>query len=207
MTAVLSCMISALQPGGPDVRPSRPEHYHGPAHDGGRGRASASRLRLRQDVRLRSLPAVRRFPQRAAGGLSQGLSLASPSRHRDDHLCAGRHGRAWRQPRQPRRAGRGRRAVDDGGPWHHAPGDAAGRRQGPHARLPALGQPAVLAQDDGAALPGRDSRTRSRRSRTTTAPSCASSAASSGGSAARRRHRRRSALSRCLCAAVEAQDT
>ena len=30
-------------------------------------------------------------------------------------------------------------------------GDAAG----PHARLPAVGQPAVIAEDDGAALPGR----------------------------------------------------
>ena len=30
-----------------------------------------------------------------------------------------------------------------------------GDRAGPHARLPALGQPAVVAQDDRAALPGR----------------------------------------------------
>ena len=33
-----------------------------------------------------------------------------------------------------------------------------GDTPGPHARLPALGQPAVVAQDDGAALPGRQGR-------------------------------------------------
>ena len=64
-------------------------------------------------------------------------------------------GRARRQPRQPGRARRRRRAVDDRGQRHHAPGDAARRRAGPHARLPALGQPAARAEDDGAALPGR----------------------------------------------------
>ena len=45
-------------------------------------------------------------------------------------------------------AGRGRRPVDDGRPRHPAPGNAAGRRTGPHARLSALGQPARVAQDD-----------------------------------------------------------
>ena len=42
-----------------------------------------------------------------------------------------------------------------------------GDDRGPHARLPALGQPAVVAEDDGAALPGhpggRHSRDRRRR--------------------------------------------
>ena len=86
------------------------------------------------------------------------LSLASASRHRDHHLRAGRHRRARRQPRQPRHARRRRRAVDDGRQRHPASGDAAGRRAGPHARLPAVGQPAVVAQDDGAALPGHQGR-------------------------------------------------
>ena len=67
-------------------------------------------------------------------------------------------GRARRQPGQPRHARRRRRAVDDGRQRHHAPGDAEGRRAGPHARLPALGQPARVAEDDGAALPGRQGR-------------------------------------------------
>ena len=44
--------------------------------------------------------------------------------------------------------GAGRRPVDDRGPRHHPPGDAQGRRGGPDARLPALGEPAVVAQDD-----------------------------------------------------------
>ena len=52
-------------------------------------------------------------------------------------------------------ARRRRRAVDDGGQRHPASGDAAGRPARPHARLPAVGEPAVLAQDDDAALPGR----------------------------------------------------
>ncbi len=55
-----------------------------------------------------------------------------------------------------------------------------GRRARAHARLPAVGQPALLAQDDGAALPGHSRRRRSRRSSMTTAPACASSAATSG---------------------------
>ena len=33
-----------------------------------------------------------------------------------------------------------------------------GRPAGPHARLPALGQPALVAEDDGAALSGRQGR-------------------------------------------------
>src|ERR1700748_3018736 len=49
-------------------------------------------------------------------------------------------------------AGGRRRAVDDGGERHPSSGNAEGRRPGPHARLPALGQPALFAQDDGAAL-------------------------------------------------------
>jgi quercetin 2,3-dioxygenase len=36
-----------------------------------------------------------------------------------------------------------RPAVDDGRQRHHAPGDAEGRRRRAHARLPALGEPAL----------------------------------------------------------------
>ena len=114
------------------------------------------------------------------GRLSRRLSVASPPRHRDDHLCARRHGRARRQPRQPRQARRRRRPVDDGRQRHSPPGDAAGRRQGPDARLPALGEPARLAQDDRAALPGHRRPRRFPRSSTTTARWSASSPAISG---------------------------
>jgi hypothetical protein len=57
--------------------------------------------------------------------------------------------------------------VDDGGQRHPPPGDAAGGRAGPDARLPALGQPSVVAQDDGAALSGhpRDGHPRGDRRR------------------------------------------
>ena len=99
--------------------------------------------------------------------LSRRLSVASAPRDRDDHLRARRQRRARRQPRQPRQPRRRRRAVDDRRPRHHASGDAAGRRAGPDARLPALGQPAVVAQDDRAALSGhrrqRHPRGRGRR--------------------------------------------
>ena len=50
--------------------------------------------------RVRPVPAVRRFPQRPSGGLSGRIPVASASRHRDDHLCAGWHRRARRQPQQ-----------------------------------------------------------------------------------------------------------
>ena len=143
------------------IRPVKRIVQSKPTH-GRRRREAAPRLRLRRHHRVRSVPAVRRFPQRPAGRLSRRLSLASASRHRDHHLRARRHGRARRQPRQPRHARRRRRAVDDGRQRHHAPGNAAGRRAGPHARLPALGEPAVVAEDDGAALPGRQGRRHSR---------------------------------------------
>ena len=41
---------------------------------------------------------------------------------------------------------------------HHASGNAARRRQRPHARLPALGQSAVIAENDRAALSGHQGR-------------------------------------------------
>ena len=117
-----------------------------------------------------------------------------------------RLGDARRQPRQQRRARRRRRAVDDGGERHPAPGDAEGRRPGTHARLPAVGEPPVVAQDDDAALPGRrgpryprDPRrrrdTRARRMRRVLG------AARTGGG-----HRCRPALPGRLGSAVAAQD-
>ena len=62
---------------------SKPDH-------GGRRRASAPRLRLRRHHGVRSVPAVRRFPQRQSRRVHRRLSLASASRHRDDHLRPGR---------------------------------------------------------------------------------------------------------------------
>ena len=112
------------------------------------------------------------FRNEQPAGLPERLSLASAPRHRDDHLCAGRHRRTWRQPWQHRHAGRGRRAMDDRRVGHHAPGNAARERAGPDARLPALGQPAVGAEDDRAALSGRARHATSPRSSTTTAPRC-----------------------------------
>ena len=55
-----------------------------------------------------------------------------------------------------------------------------GDAQRPHARLPALGQPALALEDDRPALPGHSVRAPSPRSPKTTAPPPASSAANSG---------------------------
>ena len=61
---------------------------------------------------------------------------------------------ARRQPWQQGPHDRGRRAMDDGGQRHSAPGDAEGRCQWAHARVPAVGQSAGGAEDDRSALPG-----------------------------------------------------
>ena len=53
--------------------------------------------------------------------------------------------------------GRRRCAMDDRWTRHPASGNAAGRREGPHARFPAMGQSAVVAENDGAALSGHQS--------------------------------------------------
>ena len=134
------------------------------------------------------------------------LPVASASRHRDDHLRPRRLGRSRRQPRQPRHARRRRRAVDDGGPRHHASGDAAGRRQGPHARLPALGQPAVVAEDDRAALPGHQGRGDSGDRRRRRHQGARRHRRVLGQEGPGRGRRGRSALSRHLRAAWQAQD-
>ena len=95
--------------------------------------------------------------------------------------------------------------MDDGRPRDSASGDAEGRRQRPHARFSALGQSAVVAENDGAALSGRQGRPTFPRSSTTTAPACASCAGASGAARPDRRRRRGSALSRCLGAAGQAE--
>ena len=64
------------------------------------------------------------------GRLSRRVSVASAPRHRNDHVRAGRNGRSRRQPRESRQPRRGRRAMDDGGEWHPASGDAQGRPGG-----------------------------------------------------------------------------
>ena len=63
-------------------------------------------------------------------------------------------GGAWRQPGQPGQHDGGRCAVDDRGQWDSAPGDAEGRCAGADAWLSAVGEPARVAEDDGAAVPG-----------------------------------------------------
>ena len=136
-----------------------------------------------------------------------GFPVASASRHRDDHLRARRHRRARRQPRQPRHARRRRRAVDDGRQRHPASGDAEGRRAGPHARLPALGQPAVVAEDDRRRAirtsPAQDIPEVDRRRRDAVRVVCGEFW---GKTRPGRRRRGRSALPRRLGAARPAQD-
>ena len=100
------------------------------ARDRGRRGEAAPRLRLRRHRRVRSLPAARRFPQRPPRGLPRRFPLASPSRHRDHHLCAGGHGGSRRQPGQSRQARRRRRPVDDRRQRHPPPGNAARRHAG-----------------------------------------------------------------------------
>ena len=92
--------------------------------------------------------------ERRAEGLPRRISVAPASRHRDHHVRARGHGGARRQHGQSRRNRGRRRPVDDGGQRHRSSGDAEGRRGGPDARVSALGEPAGLAEDDGAALPG-----------------------------------------------------
>ena len=179
---------------------------HLQAHDRGRRRQAAARLRLRRHHRVRPVPAVRRFPQRPSRRLPRRLPLASAPRHRDHHLRAGRQRRARRQPGQPRQPRRRRRAVDDRRQRHPAPGDAAGRHPGPHARLPAVGQPARVAEDDRAALPGHQGRGHSRDRRRRRHARARHLRRFLGQARPGRGRRRRPALSRRLRAARQAQD-
>ena len=98
------------------------------------------------------------FRNERPGGLPGRLPVASAPRHRDDHVRPRGHGGARRQHGEQGQHRRRRHPVDDRRPRDHPPGDAEGGRRRAHARLPALGEPAVVAQDDGAALPGRQGR-------------------------------------------------
>ena len=156
------------------------------AHPRRRGRAPAPRVRLRQYVRFRPVPAARRFPQRRSRGLSgrasRGIRTAasrpSPMSSPEPSSTA----TAW--------ATSGAIAAGDvqwmtagSGIIHQEmpKGDPEGRMHGFQlwANLP------VVAQDDRAALPGSEGRRTFRRSQTTTARTCASSAGTSGARRAR----------------------
>ena len=92
----------------------------------GRRRQAAPRLRLRQhDASSIRSCCFDDFRNDNPDDYLRRLPVASASRHRDHHLRARRHGRARRQPRQPRHARRRRRAVDDRRQRHPPPGDAA----------------------------------------------------------------------------------
>ncbi len=136
-----------------------------------RGKAPP-RLRVRGDWRVRSVPAARRFPQRPSGRLPGRLPLAPASRDRDHHLRARGHGRSRRQPGQQGHLGGRGRAMDDGRERDPPPGNAAGRCARAHARLPAVGQSALHAEDDRAALSGHSRRRDPGPPATTTAPAC-----------------------------------
>ena len=95
------------------------------------------------------------FQQRESGRLPCRVPLASASRHRDDHLCAGGRSGPWRQPRQQGPHDRGRRAVDD---WQAA---AFCTRRCPKGMRTgactdsSCGRICLRgAEDDGPALPG-----------------------------------------------------
>ncbi len=171
-----------------------------------RRRAPAARIRLRRPEGVRPVPALRRFSQRQPRRIPRRLSLASSPRHRNHHLRARRRRRTRRQPRQPRNAVGRRRAVDDGGQRHHAPGNAEGRCAGPHARVSALGKSPLVAQDDRAPVSGHPGQGRSRRDgrRRDERPDRVRKLL--GHERTGRRHRRRSDLHRRLRAAGQTQD-
>ena len=106
-----------------------------------------------------------------------GFPVAPAPRHRDGDVHARRGGRPPRQHRQRRRHRRRGRPVDDRRRRHHARGDAAGARGRPHGRLPALGEPAGVAEDVAPPLPGPERRAGPGGTRATTARWSASSPA------------------------------
>ena len=99
-----------------------------------------------------------------------------------------------------------RRAMDDGRARHPASGNAAGRCGGPHARFPAVGQFAVVAENDGAALPGRQSRRNSGNRRRRRHPRARGVRRFLGPARPGRGRRRRPALSRYFDPAGQTQD-
>ena len=94
-----------------------------------------------------------------------GFPGASASRLRDRHLHARRPHAARGPPRQPRRPEERRRAVDDRRARHHPFRDAAAERR-PHARLPALDQPAGEGEDEAGRLSRHSVERDSRQSST-----------------------------------------
>ena len=135
-----------------------------------------------------------------------GLPVASAPRNRNHHLRFVRHGRTRRQPRKPRNARRRRRAMDDRRPRHHASGDAARGSARPHARVPAVGEPALFAQDDRPALSGHQGRRDSRSHRRRRHARARRVRRLLGQERAGRRRRRRSALPRHFRPAGQTQD-
>ena len=92
----------------------------------------------------------------------------------------------------------GRCSVDDRRQRHHSSGDAEGRRHRTYARLSAVGEFALGAQDDRSALPGSEDRRHSgsHRRRWNSCTNCVRKFL--GQIWACRRNRRRSDLSRCF---------
>ena len=99
-------------------------------------------------------PAAGRFSQRQPaglpGGISRGIRTAGSRRSLTCSPAPWSTATAWATRANDRR----RRAMDDRRQRHPAPGNAQGRRAGTHARLSAVGQPALIAEDDRSALSG-----------------------------------------------------
>jgi hypothetical protein len=77
---------------------------------------------------------------------------------------------SWRIRPDPRR----RRAVDDGGEWHHPPGDSERRPGWPDAWVAVMGESSVILQNDRAALPRSESDRIPEATDDDGTPSCAS---------------------------------
>ena len=124
----------------------------------GRGVPGPARVRGRQPDRPR--PVRAHGPDgrgRVRAGRAQGHPVAPAPRLRDRHVHHRRGVQAPGLERRRRPHHQRRHPVDDGRRRHPAHRGAAGGASGfrwPVPRLPALGQPAVAAEDDPAALPG-----------------------------------------------------
>ncbi len=133
---------------------SHPESVAVQGDDRRGGRPPQAGIRQPGGPPPRPLPAPRRFPLGRPIEIPARIPLAPASGNRDDHLRSpGRRG-TWGQHGKPGRHHPGRRPVDDRGQRHRSPGDAQRRRPGSYGGIPALGQPALLPQDDGSQVPG-----------------------------------------------------
>ena len=128
------------------VHPPRQARQPIPSHPGGRRRQAAPRLRLRRHLRFRSVPDDGRFPQRSIRATIVAGFPWHPHRGIETitYVLAGsvEHGDSL--------GNRGVLGAGDvqwmtAGQRHPPPGNAEGRHARPHARLPALGQPARRA--------------------------------------------------------------